>query len=127
MRENYCDISSSLTHVLRRRIQSQFLNFLTTTFGTKPNHGMKAKEKDMGKEHRIGIKVVLRVVYLLCDFGWKCEGIHVSLFCGKKTNGSFKVLKVHPCDLVKTTFENGVSELALKDLDEKIVYPIPLL
>ncbi|KAI5649471.1 hypothetical protein M9H77_35476 [Catharanthus roseus] len=37
---------------------------------------------------------------------------------------SFKVLKVHPCDLVKTTFENGVFELALKELDEKLVQAI---
>ncbi|KAI5653047.1 hypothetical protein M9H77_30234 [Catharanthus roseus] len=33
-----------------KRIQSQFLNFLTTTCGTKRNHGMKAKEEGMGKE-----------------------------------------------------------------------------
>ncbi|KAI5681013.1 hypothetical protein M9H77_02240 [Catharanthus roseus] len=31
-------------------IQPQFLNFLTTTCGTKLNHGMKAKEEGMGKE-----------------------------------------------------------------------------
>ncbi|KAI5672376.1 hypothetical protein M9H77_12740 [Catharanthus roseus] len=36
------------------RIQSQFLNFLTTTCGTKPNHGMEAKEEGMGKELFIG-------------------------------------------------------------------------
>ncbi|KAI5676023.1 hypothetical protein M9H77_06973 [Catharanthus roseus] len=32
------------------RIQSQFLNFLTTTCGTKLNHGMIAKAEGMGKE-----------------------------------------------------------------------------
>ncbi|KAI5650401.1 hypothetical protein M9H77_36406 [Catharanthus roseus] len=37
------------------------------------------------------------------------------------------VLEVHPCDLVKTTFENGVFELALKDLNEKLVYPISFI
>ncbi|KAI5668546.1 hypothetical protein M9H77_18399 [Catharanthus roseus] len=36
--------------------------------------------------------------------------------------GTHVVLKVHPCDLVKITFENGVFELTLKDLDEKLVY-----
>ncbi|KAI5676013.1 hypothetical protein M9H77_06963 [Catharanthus roseus] len=39
----------------------------------------------------------------------------------------FKVLKVHPCDLVITTFENGVYELTLKILDEKLVYPISFI
>ncbi|KAI5664541.1 hypothetical protein M9H77_23864 [Catharanthus roseus] len=48
-------------------------------------------------------------------------------FCVKKMNGSFKVLKVHRCDLVKTTFENGVFELTLKDLGEKLVYPISVI
>ncbi|KAI5652469.1 hypothetical protein M9H77_29656 [Catharanthus roseus] len=36
------------------RIQSQFLNFLITIYGTKPNHGMKAKEQGMEKELSIG-------------------------------------------------------------------------
>ncbi|KAI5653011.1 hypothetical protein M9H77_30198 [Catharanthus roseus] len=49
------------------------------------------------------------------------------LFHGKKMNGGFMVLKVHPSDLVKTTFENGVFELALEDLDEKLVYPISFI
>ncbi|KAI5668880.1 hypothetical protein M9H77_18733 [Catharanthus roseus] len=35
-------------------IQSQFLDFLTTSCGTKPNHGMKAKGAGMGKELSIG-------------------------------------------------------------------------
>ncbi|KAI5672709.1 hypothetical protein M9H77_13073 [Catharanthus roseus] len=34
----------------RERIQSQSFNFLTTTCGTKSNHGMKAKGEGMGKE-----------------------------------------------------------------------------
>ncbi|KAI5682058.1 hypothetical protein M9H77_03286 [Catharanthus roseus] len=37
----------------------------------------------------------------------------------KKLNGSLKVFKAHPCDLVKTTFGNGVFELNLKNLVEK--------
>ncbi|KAI5676852.1 hypothetical protein M9H77_07802 [Catharanthus roseus] len=38
-------------------------------------------------------------------------------------NGSLKVLKSHLCDLVKTTFGNGVFELNLKSLVEKhLVY-----
>ncbi|KAI5650513.1 hypothetical protein M9H77_36518 [Catharanthus roseus] len=45
------------------KIQSQFLNFLTITCGTKSNHGMKAKEEGMGKE-------LSMVVCPLCDFGW---------------------------------------------------------
>ncbi|KAI5676234.1 hypothetical protein M9H77_07184 [Catharanthus roseus] len=49
------------------------------------------------------------------------------LFCGKKMNGSFKVLNVHPCDIVKTTFENGVFQLTLKDPDEKLAYPISFI
>ncbi|KAI5666815.1 hypothetical protein M9H77_16668 [Catharanthus roseus] len=49
------------------------------------------------------------------------------LYCGKKMNGSFKVLKVHPCDLVETTFEYGVFELTLKHLDKKLVYPISFI
>ncbi|KAI5671343.1 hypothetical protein M9H77_11707 [Catharanthus roseus] len=49
------------------------------------------------------------------------------LFCEKNMNGSFKVFKVHICDLVKTTSENGVLELTLKDLDEKLVYPISFI
>ncbi|KAI5650233.1 hypothetical protein M9H77_36238 [Catharanthus roseus] len=41
----------------------------------------------------------------------------------KKMNGSSKVFKAHLCDLVKTTFENGVFELNLKNLVEKrLVY-----
>ncbi|KAI5676311.1 hypothetical protein M9H77_07261 [Catharanthus roseus] len=47
------------------------------------------------------------------------------LLCGKKMNDSFKVLKVHLCNLVKTTFENGVFQLTLKNLVEKdLVYSI---
>ncbi|KAI5681337.1 hypothetical protein M9H77_02564 [Catharanthus roseus] len=38
------------------RIQSQFLNFLTTTCGTKPNHRMKVKEEGIGKELSIGFE-----------------------------------------------------------------------
>ncbi|KAI5653455.1 hypothetical protein M9H77_30642 [Catharanthus roseus] len=38
-----------------------------------------------------------------------------------------KVLKVHPFDLVTNTFENGVFEVALKDLDEKLAYPISFM
>ncbi|KAI5681248.1 hypothetical protein M9H77_02475 [Catharanthus roseus] len=34
--------------------QSQFFNLLTTSCGTKSNHGMKAKEEGMGKEPSIG-------------------------------------------------------------------------
>ncbi|KAI5667863.1 hypothetical protein M9H77_17716 [Catharanthus roseus] len=41
----------------------------------------------------------------------------------KKINGSLKVFKAHLCDLVKTTFGNGVFELNLKILVEKhLVY-----
>ncbi|KAI5682509.1 hypothetical protein M9H77_03737 [Catharanthus roseus] len=36
------------------RIQSQLFNFLTTTCGTKPNRGMKAKEERIGKDISIG-------------------------------------------------------------------------
>ncbi|KAI5673659.1 hypothetical protein M9H77_14023 [Catharanthus roseus] len=39
----------------RKKIQPQFSNFLTTTCGTKQNHGMKAKE-DMGKDLSIGFE-----------------------------------------------------------------------
>ncbi|KAI5676326.1 hypothetical protein M9H77_07276 [Catharanthus roseus] len=50
------------------------------------------------------------------------------LFCEKKMNGYFKVLKIHLCNLVKTTFENGVFELTLKNLVEKLlVYPISFI
>ncbi|KAI5683027.1 hypothetical protein M9H77_04255 [Catharanthus roseus] len=56
--------------------------------------------------------------YLSHEFMW-------SVICGKKMNGSFKVLKVQLCDLVKTTFENGIFELTLKILVEKfLVHPI---
>ncbi|KAI5675610.1 hypothetical protein M9H77_06560 [Catharanthus roseus] len=44
------------------------------------------------------------------DFTWLS-------ICGKKRNGSFKVLKVHPCDLVKTAFENARA-FAEKDSQE---------
>ncbi|KAI5664204.1 hypothetical protein M9H77_23527 [Catharanthus roseus] len=37
-------------------IQSQLLNFLTTTCGTKPNHGMKVKEEGMEKKLSIGFE-----------------------------------------------------------------------
>ncbi|KAI5649735.1 hypothetical protein M9H77_35740 [Catharanthus roseus] len=53
MRKSCCDISSllnSLCHEEVTLIQSQFLDFLTTIFGRKPNHGMKAKGECMGKE-----------------------------------------------------------------------------
>ncbi|KAI5668831.1 hypothetical protein M9H77_18684 [Catharanthus roseus] len=36
------------------RIQPQFLNFLTTTYGTKSKHWMKAKGEGLGKELNIG-------------------------------------------------------------------------
>ncbi|KAI5676469.1 hypothetical protein M9H77_07419 [Catharanthus roseus] len=36
------------------RIQIQFLNFLTTTCGTKSNYAKKAKEEGMGKKLSIG-------------------------------------------------------------------------
>ncbi|KAI5676524.1 hypothetical protein M9H77_07474 [Catharanthus roseus] len=115
-------------------IQTQFLNLLTTTYRTNSNRGMKAKEEGMGKELSISFEdTSLRVKLFLelyasyvtlmgnvMEFKWL-------QFCGKKMNGSFKVFKVHPCDLVKTTFENSVSELALKDLDEKLVYPISFI
>ncbi|KAI5667469.1 hypothetical protein M9H77_17322 [Catharanthus roseus] len=48
MRESCCDISSPLNSLSSEEmnlIQSQFLDFLTTICGTKPNHGMKAKEE----------------------------------------------------------------------------------
>ncbi|KAI5676617.1 hypothetical protein M9H77_07567 [Catharanthus roseus] len=38
------------------RIQSQLLNFLTTTCGTKPNHWMKAKEEGMGRSLALALK-----------------------------------------------------------------------
>ncbi|KAI5663035.1 hypothetical protein M9H77_22358 [Catharanthus roseus] len=50
------------------------------------------------------------------------------IFCEKKMNGSFEVLKVHLCDFVKTIFGNGVPELTLKKLDEKyLVYSIAFI
>ncbi|KAI5653085.1 hypothetical protein M9H77_30272 [Catharanthus roseus] len=43
-------------------------------------------------------------------------------------NGSLKVFKSHLCDLVKTTFGNGVFELNLKNLVEKhLVYSIAFI
>ncbi|KAI5664492.1 hypothetical protein M9H77_23815 [Catharanthus roseus] len=57
MRESFCDISSSLNSLFSKEvnlIQSQFLNFLTTTCEAKSNHGMKAKGEGMGKELNIG-------------------------------------------------------------------------
>ncbi|KAI5681057.1 hypothetical protein M9H77_02284 [Catharanthus roseus] len=38
------------------RIQPQFLSFLTTTCGTKLNHGMKAKKGNIGKKLSIGFE-----------------------------------------------------------------------
>ncbi|KAI5663090.1 hypothetical protein M9H77_22413 [Catharanthus roseus] len=57
-------------------------------------------------------------------YHFHCKEFMWLLFCGKKMNSSLKVIKVHLCDLVKTTFENGVFELTLKYLDEKLVYSI---
>ncbi|KAI5677065.1 hypothetical protein M9H77_08015 [Catharanthus roseus] len=47
--------------------------------------------------------------------------------CGKKVDSSFEVLKVHRRDFVTTTFENSTFELRLKQLDEKLVYPISFI
>ncbi|KAI5681071.1 hypothetical protein M9H77_02298 [Catharanthus roseus] len=38
------------------RMQFQFLNFLTTTRGTKPNHGMKAKEEAWERSLALDLK-----------------------------------------------------------------------
>ncbi|KAI5653064.1 hypothetical protein M9H77_30251 [Catharanthus roseus] len=65
-----------------------------------PNHGMKARGEGMGKELIIGHEDSLTM------------------------NGSLEVLKVHLCDLVKTTFENGIFELTLKNRDEKLATPL---
>ncbi|KAI5662181.1 hypothetical protein M9H77_21504 [Catharanthus roseus] len=46
----------SVVSTKEKKIQSQFLNFLPTTCGTKPNHRMKAKEEGMGKELSIGLE-----------------------------------------------------------------------
>ncbi|KAI5681039.1 hypothetical protein M9H77_02266 [Catharanthus roseus] len=57
MKESYCDISSPLNSLFSEEVnlvQSQYLDFLTTICGTKPNHGMKAKGEGMGKELSIG-------------------------------------------------------------------------
>ncbi|KAI5676637.1 hypothetical protein M9H77_07587 [Catharanthus roseus] len=62
MRQSCCDISSSLNSLSTEEmnlIQPQFLNFLTTTYGTKRNHRMKAKEEGMGKELSIGFEYTL--------------------------------------------------------------------
>ncbi|KAI5652456.1 hypothetical protein M9H77_29643 [Catharanthus roseus] len=125
------------------RIQSQFLNFLTTTCGVKSNHGMKAKEEGMGNELSNGfedtlLNFSLNPFLLYHEFSFKELNLFLELYasyvtlvasvveftwlpiCGKEMDGSFeKVLKVHLCDFVTTTFENGVVELTLKDLDEK--------
>ncbi|KAI5669854.1 hypothetical protein M9H77_19707 [Catharanthus roseus] len=62
---NSCSLS-----IFYNRIQSQFFNFLTTTCGTKSNHGMKAKGDDMEKELSISyedtsISLSLNI-FLLC-------------------------------------------------------------
>ncbi|KAI5650157.1 hypothetical protein M9H77_36162 [Catharanthus roseus] len=50
------------------------------------------------------------------------------LICGKEKSGCLKVLQAHLCDLVKTTFGNGVLKLTLKNLVEKhLVYSIPFI
>ncbi|KAI5673463.1 hypothetical protein M9H77_13827 [Catharanthus roseus] len=55
--------------------------------------------------------------------GKNVGGKQILLNFRKKMNGSLKVLKAHLCDLVKTTFGNGVFELNLKNLVEKhLVY-----
>ncbi|KAI5681272.1 hypothetical protein M9H77_02499 [Catharanthus roseus] len=46
---NSCSLSSFCAI-----IQPQFLNVLTTTCGTKPNHRMKAKEEGMERDLNIG-------------------------------------------------------------------------
>ncbi|KAI5680964.1 hypothetical protein M9H77_02191 [Catharanthus roseus] len=105
---------------------------------------MKAKEEGMGKELSIGLEdtllsLSLNPFLLYHEFSFKELKLFLDLyasyvtlvgnmmefmwllFCGKKMNGSLTVLKVHPCDLVKTTFENSVFELALEELDQKLV------
>ncbi|KAI5653027.1 hypothetical protein M9H77_30214 [Catharanthus roseus] len=105
---------------------------------------MKAKEEGMGKELSIGfedtsLSLSLNLFLYYHEFSFKdlkfFFGLYASyvtlvgnmmefmwlLFCGKKMNGSFKVVKVHPCYLAKTTFENGAFELTLRDLDEKLL------
>ncbi|KAI5672423.1 hypothetical protein M9H77_12787 [Catharanthus roseus] len=57
-------------------IQPQFFNFLTTTCGTKSNHGMKAKGEGMGKELSIGyegtsISLPLNLFFLCHGFSFK--------------------------------------------------------
>ncbi|KAI5658010.1 hypothetical protein M9H77_26803 [Catharanthus roseus] len=62
-------------------------------------------------------------IRLLCLVRYKLEFPHEDHFKRKKMNGSLKVFKAHLCDLVKTTFGNGVFEVNLKNLVEKhLVY-----
>ncbi|KAI5676210.1 hypothetical protein M9H77_07160 [Catharanthus roseus] len=96
------------------------ISFLPSASFLKPNHGMKAREEGMGKELSISfedtsLSLSLNPLFLYASY--------VTLV-GNKMNGSFEVLKVHLYDFLKTNFENGVFELALRDLDEKLVYSI---
>ncbi|KAI5677137.1 hypothetical protein M9H77_08087 [Catharanthus roseus] len=73
-------------------------------------------------------------IKLLCLVSYKFEFPHEEqtiliveefLKTLKKMNGSLKVFKAHPCDLIKTTFGNGVFELNLKNfVEEHLVYSI---
>ncbi|KAI5658026.1 hypothetical protein M9H77_26819 [Catharanthus roseus] len=92
MKDSWCDISSPLNSLsseekfealkmenegsLVYKMQSQFFNFLTITFGTKSNHGMKAKQEDMGKEISAGyedtsISLCLNPFLLCREFSFK--------------------------------------------------------
>ncbi|KAI5673881.1 hypothetical protein M9H77_14245 [Catharanthus roseus] len=85
-------------------LNSISIDFLTTTCGTKPNHGMKTKEEGMGKKLSIGYEDTSKFMWLP--------------ICRKKMDSSFNVLKVHLCDFVKTTFKNRAFGRTWKD-DER--------
>ncbi|KAI5667948.1 hypothetical protein M9H77_17801 [Catharanthus roseus] len=68
MRESCCDISSPLHSLSTEETQPQFFNVLTTTYGTKPNHRMKAKDEGMEKELSVGYEDTSIILYLKPSF-----------------------------------------------------------
>ncbi|KAI5662628.1 hypothetical protein M9H77_21951 [Catharanthus roseus] len=104
MKERCCDISLPLNLLSMRRIQSQFLNFLTTTCGTKPNHGMKAKEEGMGKELSIGLEdtslsLSLNPFLLYHEFSFKELKLFLDLYASYVTLVRNVMVNPFTCDL----------------------------
>ncbi|KAI5682079.1 hypothetical protein M9H77_03307 [Catharanthus roseus] len=85
------------------KIQSQFFIFLTTTCGTKPNHGMKAKEEGMGKELNIGyedtsISLSLNPSLLCHEFSFKELKLFLELYVSYVTSVGNVTVNPFTCD-----------------------------